>query len=116
MFSQGRDLHIRVWLKRLRERRGFSIRQLAQRAQIAPSTISRVETGELKPSLMLVLQLCDALQVQPYDFILLCCEEKSIEDIPAALPSTKLLQVPHLNGELVAALLRTARRLQSREI
>lgn len=114
MFSHDRDLNISVWLRRLRENRELSIRQLARRARLAPSTISRVEMGDLRPSLILVLQICDALQVSPYDFIQLCCGDKTLDDIPAALPSAKLTHVHRLNYELVRALTRTAQRLKSR--
>jgi transcriptional regulator with XRE-family HTH domain len=45
-------------LRRLRERRELTLTALAQRTGISKSTLSRLETGERKPSLELLLPLC----------------------------------------------------------
>ena len=50
-------------LKRLRTRRGVTLTQLAATTGISKSTLSRLETGQRKPSLELLLPLAEAHQV-----------------------------------------------------
>ena len=50
-------------LRRLRERRGVTLTALAAKTGISKSTLSRLESGQRKPSLELLLPLADAYQV-----------------------------------------------------
>jgi transcriptional regulator with XRE-family HTH domain len=50
-------------LRRLRTRRGVTLTQLAATTGISKSTLSRLETGQRKPSLELLLPLAEAHQV-----------------------------------------------------
>jgi transcriptional regulator with XRE-family HTH domain len=50
-------------LKRLRANRGVSLADLASRTGISKSTLSRLETGQRKPSLELLLPLAQAYNV-----------------------------------------------------
>jgi transcriptional regulator with XRE-family HTH domain len=50
-------------LKRLRTRRGITLTSLAVKTGISKSTLSRLESGQRKPSLELLLPLADAYQV-----------------------------------------------------
>jgi transcriptional regulator with XRE-family HTH domain len=50
-------------LKRLRTRRGVTLTSLAATTGISKSTLSRLESGQRKPSLELLLPLADAYQV-----------------------------------------------------
>jgi len=50
-------------LKRLRERRGITLTTLAAKTGISKSTLSRLESGQRKPSLELLLPLVEAHQV-----------------------------------------------------
>ena len=50
-------------LKRLRTRRGVTLTHLAAQTGISKSTLSRLETGQRKPSLELLLPLAQAHQV-----------------------------------------------------
>ena len=50
-------------LRRLRARRGVTLTQLAEATGISKSTLSRLETGQRKPSLELLLPLAEAHQV-----------------------------------------------------
>ena len=50
-------------LKRLRQRRGVTLTALAARTGISKSTLSRLESGQRKPSLELLLPLAEAHQV-----------------------------------------------------
>lgn len=52
-------------LRGVRERAGFSIRELADRAHVAPSTVWRIETGRLDPTVGMLDRLIGA--AQPYD-------------------------------------------------
>jgi len=46
-------------LRRLRERRELTLSTLSEKTGISKSTLSRLETGERKPSLELLLPLCE---------------------------------------------------------
>src|ERR671927_2036807 len=50
-------------LRQLRERRGVTLTALAAQTGISKSTLSRLENGERKPSLELLLPLASAYQV-----------------------------------------------------
>ena len=50
-------------LKRLRTRRGITLTALAAKSGISKSTLSRLESGQRKPSLELLLPLADTYQV-----------------------------------------------------
>jgi transcriptional regulator with XRE-family HTH domain len=50
-------------LKRLRTRRGVTLTALAKQTGISKSTLSRLESGQRRPSLELLLPLVDAYQV-----------------------------------------------------
>jgi transcriptional regulator with XRE-family HTH domain len=50
-------------LKRLRTQRGLTLTALAEATGISKSTLSRLESGQRKPSLELLLPICQAHQV-----------------------------------------------------
>jgi transcriptional regulator with XRE-family HTH domain len=50
-------------LRRLRERRGVTLTALAAKTGISKSTLSRLENGQRKPSLELLLPLAEAYHV-----------------------------------------------------
>ena len=50
-------------LKRLRTHRGITLTSVAAKTGISKSTLSRLESGQRKPSLELLLPLADAYQV-----------------------------------------------------
>src|SRR4051812_29654148 len=50
-------------LRRLRERRGLTLTALATQTGISKSTLSRLENGERRPSLELLLPLAEAFQL-----------------------------------------------------
>ena len=47
--------------RRAREEAGFTLRELAERAGLAPSTILKIENSKLVPSLAVCIRLADAL-------------------------------------------------------
>jgi transcriptional regulator with XRE-family HTH domain len=56
-------------LRSLRERRGVTLAALAAKTGISKSTLSRLETGQRKPSLELLLPLAEAYQVPLDDLV-----------------------------------------------
>ncbi|MDJ0384074.1 XRE family transcriptional regulator [Streptomyces sp. G-G2] len=56
-------------LKRLRAQRGFTLAVLAETTGISKSTLSRLESGQRRPSLELLLPLADAYQVPLDDLV-----------------------------------------------
>lgn len=56
-------------LRRTREEAGLSLRQLAERAGVAASTIQKVESGKIVPSVAVMVRLADALNRRAAHFI-----------------------------------------------
>ena len=52
-------------LRQTRVNRLLTIRELAQRAGVAPSTVYLIEAGRTQPSLRVIRQLATALGVEP---------------------------------------------------
>ena len=52
-------------LRRLRIERLLTIRELAQRAGVAPRTVCLVEAGRTRPSLRVIRQIATVLSVEP---------------------------------------------------
>jgi transcriptional regulator with XRE-family HTH domain len=61
--------NIGVNVRRLREGAGLTQGQLAERAEMADATISRVERGRLEPSSTLIAKLAGALRVRADDLL-----------------------------------------------
>ncbi len=57
------QLSMHTQLKEWREKRGFSLRQLAARSGIHHMSLFRLESGRLDPQLSTLLKLCDALGI-----------------------------------------------------
>jgi transcriptional regulator with XRE-family HTH domain len=56
-------------LRRVREQRGVTLTEVADRTGISKSTLSRLETGQRKPSLELLLPLAQAYRVPLDDLV-----------------------------------------------
>lgn len=48
-------------IQRIRQKRGLTQEQVAERAGVAPNTISRIERGALVPALPTFINICNAL-------------------------------------------------------
>ncbi len=57
-----------VLLRYWRERRGYSVRELAKRARVGFVTISRIENGHLSPTVAMLEKLAKALGISARDF------------------------------------------------
>jgi transcriptional regulator with XRE-family HTH domain len=69
---------IGVFLRELRQSRGFSVGQLAARAQIGKATVSRWENGACQPDLPTLTAVLEVLQVPAAH------RERALELVPAA--------------------------------
>jgi transcriptional regulator with XRE-family HTH domain len=56
-------------IRALRNKRGLTVRQLGAAANIAPSTITRLEKGERQPLLTHLMALSAALKVKAADLL-----------------------------------------------
>ena len=56
-------------LRQVREHRGFTLTEISERTGIAKSTLSRLENGQRKPSLELLLPLAQAYRVPLDDLV-----------------------------------------------
>jgi len=57
-----------VLLRRWRERRGYSVRELARRAGVGFVTVSRIENGHMSPTVAMLEKLAKALGIGVRDF------------------------------------------------
>lgn len=53
-----------ILLRHWREKRGYSVRELAKRAGVGFVTISRIENGHLSPTVAMLEKLAKALRVK----------------------------------------------------
>ena len=60
---------INTKLRRLRELRALSQRELAARAKLSVTTVNRIEVGQRKPLPRTVRQLAEALAVAPEELL-----------------------------------------------
>lgn len=63
------DRRIAKFFKTRRQEKKLSIRYLAEQTGLVPSTISRIESGDQKPSLVIVLQLCKYLDISAAELV-----------------------------------------------
>jgi transcriptional regulator with XRE-family HTH domain len=57
-----------VTLRHWRERRGYSVRELARRAGVGYVTVVRIENGQVSPTVMMLEKLAQALEIEVRDF------------------------------------------------
>ena len=57
-----------VLLRQWRQRRGYSVRQLAARAGVGFVTVSRIENGRMSPTVAMLEKLAKALEISVRDF------------------------------------------------
>jgi len=59
---------VAILLRHWRERRGYSVRELAKRAGVGFATVTRIEHGRLSPTVSLLEKLAVALGIAVRDF------------------------------------------------
>jgi transcriptional regulator with XRE-family HTH domain len=57
------DVSSREKLRRVRKKKGLTLRNLAERCHCSPGFLSRIETGSINPSLATFMTIAEALQV-----------------------------------------------------
>ena len=57
-----------VRLRHWRERRGYSVRELAKRAGVGFATVTRIENARLSPTVAMLEKLAPALGISVRDF------------------------------------------------
>jgi transcriptional regulator with XRE-family HTH domain len=57
-----------VLLRHWRDRRGYSVRELARRAGVGFVTVSRIENGHVSPTVDMLEKLAKALDIDVRDF------------------------------------------------
>ena len=57
-----------ILLREWREKRGYSVRQLAERAGVSYVTVVRIEGNKLSPTVKLLEKLAQALEINVRDF------------------------------------------------
>jgi transcriptional regulator with XRE-family HTH domain len=67
MTRNSSELHVGARLAALRAQRGVSQGMVARHAEIAPSYLSRIETGRVQPSLPMLMRILDALHADLTD-------------------------------------------------
>lgn len=60
---------MKIKLRSLRHKKHMSMEELAAKALVSKSTISRIESGEVIPSVDIVCRLCVALDVAIGDMV-----------------------------------------------
>jgi transcriptional regulator with XRE-family HTH domain len=92
-----------VYIKRERERMGFTLRKLASSIQVSASFLSQVETGKAVPSLATLKKLADALHTTIGKLV--GEDKESIDQNPIVIKKKRILidRMGHgLNIELLA--------------
>ncbi|KYH06740.1 helix-turn-helix domain-containing protein [Chryseobacterium cucumeris] len=64
------NIQIGSKIRRLRENKGFSQEEMAERLQISRSAYSRIESGETNSWVNHIQKLCENLDVKPEDFFI----------------------------------------------
>ena len=59
-----------ILLRHWRERRGYSVRELARRARVGFVTVSRIENDRMSPTVGMLEKLARALEIDVRDFFL----------------------------------------------
>jgi transcriptional regulator with XRE-family HTH domain len=59
---------VRILLRYWRERRGYSIRELAARAGVGFASVTRIENGHMSPTVAMLEKLASALEIEVRDF------------------------------------------------
>jgi transcriptional regulator with XRE-family HTH domain len=56
-------------VRRWRTLRGLSQEELAERADLVQHHVSRIETGDAEPGILVLLRLCRALNIAPSELL-----------------------------------------------
>jgi transcriptional regulator with XRE-family HTH domain len=71
-------------VRRWREEKGLTLQQLAERSELAPSTVQKVETGQMIPSVAVLLKLARGLGRRMTELVHDADAERDLVHVPAA--------------------------------
>jgi transcriptional regulator with XRE-family HTH domain len=63
--NSPQNLKLIAWLKQQRSEQGLTMRDLAERLEVAHSFVGKVEQGERRLDVVEYIQYCEALNVSP---------------------------------------------------
>lgn len=81
-------------LHELRSSRGWTLRQLADKAGCSASFLSQIEQGKTSPSLVSMKEICRALGMTLADFLSINSEKRSVKLLRGAAPSQLAMSWP----------------------
>lgn len=91
---------VRTW----REQLGLSLHELADRSQVAASTIQKVETGQMVPSIAVLLKIARGLDRRPAELVSEEAEETNIilmrSKEHAVMSAGSQMRIERLSGDL----------------
>ncbi len=91
-------------IRRWREELDLSLHELARRADVAPSTIQKVETGHMVPSISILMKIARGLERRPSELVNDESEDVEVIFMRAKEHSTtgsmKKMKVERLSGDL----------------
>lgn len=91
---------VRAW----REELGLSLHELASRSDVAASTIQKVETGQMVPSVAVMMKIARGLDRRPAELIAENSEESDVVVLRAkehaTIGSSSKVRVERLSGDL----------------
>jgi transcriptional regulator with XRE-family HTH domain len=59
---------VSLLLRHWREKRGYSVRELARRAKVGFVTVSRVENGHISPTVAMLEKLAKGIEIEVREF------------------------------------------------
>ncbi len=65
-------------MRELREKRGFTIKRLAEIVECTPSLISQLERGKADPSISMLKRIAKGLNVNIIDFFMTCSDDDDV--------------------------------------
>lgn len=91
---------VRTW----REELGLSLHELASRSDVAASTIQKVETGQMVPSVAVLLKIAHGLERRPAELVSDLSEESDVvflgSNEHAVISDSSRMRVERLSGDL----------------
>ncbi|MBX6395325.1 MAG: helix-turn-helix transcriptional regulator [Alicyclobacillaceae bacterium] len=91
-------------LRRVRQEKGLTIQELAEKCDVSPSLISQVERGKVVPTLTTFWRMCQVLEIPMHYFF----EETNEESMVVRKDRRKVIQFPgsHVQYHLLSPSLR----------
>ena len=66
----ARGIYNRTWMEEARKKKGYSMANVADKAQVNVSVYCRIEKGLIEPGVKSGLRICNCLEVNPKMFLI----------------------------------------------